>query len=103
MAILKGGRGNKAPYESTHVRVPTPIKPAVEALIERFRLLVVEEGLTTDDAATTIESQPQADCYSRKQIIEAAKCGLRSKKGAWKSTEKMLTALFDEEVNISDL
>jgi hypothetical protein len=103
MAILKGGRGKKAPYQSTHVRVPEPIKPAVEALIERFRLLVVEEGLTTDDAASQVEAQPQADCYSKEQIIEAARYGLRSKKGAWRSVEKMLTALFGEEVIISDL
>ncbi len=32
-----GGRGNKAPYESTHVRVPVPIKPQVQALIDEFR------------------------------------------------------------------
>jgi hypothetical protein len=103
MAILKGGRGKKAPYQSTHVRVPEPIKPAVEALIERFRLLVVEEGLSLDNAASQVEAQPACGCYSKEQIIEAAKHGLRSKKGAWKSTEKMLTALFDEEVLLSDL
>jgi hypothetical protein len=32
-----GGRGNKAPYESTHVRVPIPIKKEVQALIDEFR------------------------------------------------------------------
>lgn len=32
-----GGRGNKAPYESTHVRVPFPIKADVQALIDEFR------------------------------------------------------------------
>ena len=32
-----GGRGNKAPYESTHVRVPVPIKAKVQALIDDFR------------------------------------------------------------------
>jgi hypothetical protein len=32
-----GGRGNKAPYESTHVRVPLPIKKEVQALIDEFR------------------------------------------------------------------
>ena len=26
MSVWKGGRGVKAPYESTHVRVPEPIK-----------------------------------------------------------------------------
>lgn len=32
-----GGRGVKAPYETTHVRVPVPIKPKIQAMIEAFR------------------------------------------------------------------
>ncbi len=32
-----GGRGLKAPYETTHVRVPIPIKASVQALIDDFR------------------------------------------------------------------
>lgn len=32
-----GGRGIKAPYETTHVRVPVPIKDKVQALIDEFR------------------------------------------------------------------
>lgn len=38
-----GGRGNKAPYESTHVRVPVPIKAKVQALIDEFRDSQVEQ------------------------------------------------------------
>lgn len=33
----KGGRGKKAPYATTHLRVPVPIKDRVQALIERFK------------------------------------------------------------------
>lgn len=32
-----GGRGIKAPYDSTHVRVPVPIKLQIEDVIEQFR------------------------------------------------------------------
>jgi hypothetical protein len=32
-----GGRGKKAPYETTHVRIPVDLKPQVEVLIEQFR------------------------------------------------------------------
>ena len=32
-----GGRGKKAPYETTHVRIPVDIKPQVEKLIQEFR------------------------------------------------------------------
>lgn len=38
-----GGRGNKAPYESTHVRVPLPIKADVQALIDEFREKQIEQ------------------------------------------------------------
>ena len=32
-----GGRGRKAPYETTHVRIPVDLKPKVELLVEEFR------------------------------------------------------------------
>lgn len=32
-----GGRGKTAPYISTHVRVPIPVKHIVELVIERYR------------------------------------------------------------------
>ena len=32
-----GGRGRKAPYETTHVRIPVDLKPQVELLIKEFR------------------------------------------------------------------
>ncbi len=35
--IAKGGRGNKAPYETTLVRVPLPIKPMVEKITAQWR------------------------------------------------------------------
>jgi hypothetical protein len=38
----KGGRGQKAPYETAQVRVPVPIKPQVERLIEKYRTSVLQ-------------------------------------------------------------
>ncbi len=37
MSAFKGGRGHPAPYETTHVRVPLPIKFLVDRLIENYR------------------------------------------------------------------
>ena len=37
MAVWRGGRGKEAPYDSTHVRVPVPIKSKVQALIDEFK------------------------------------------------------------------
>ena len=39
----KGGRGKKAPYETTHMRVPLPLKAQIEKLIEDYRLSLDNE------------------------------------------------------------
>lgn len=46
--IAKGGRGRKAPYESTHYRIPLPLKPIVEQMAADYRELV---ELVDDPAA----------------------------------------------------
>jgi nitrate/nitrite-specific signal transduction histidine kinase len=33
----KGGRGHKAPYRTTHLRVPDPIKDRLQAIIDQWR------------------------------------------------------------------
>ena len=103
MTFIKGGRGRKAPYESTHIRVPEPIKPRVEEMMERFKSFVAEEGLSVEEAISKINSQPFEDCFSKQQIIESARFGLRSKKGAWVTVQKMLTSLFNKEVSVEEL
>jgi hypothetical protein len=37
MKITKGGPGNVAPYLTTHVRVPVPIKTQIESQIAQFK------------------------------------------------------------------
>lgn len=37
MKISSGGRGKVAPYDTTHVRVPIPIKKSVESQIRLFK------------------------------------------------------------------
>ena len=33
----KGGRGKTAPYKTTHLRVPEPIKDRIQSLIDDYR------------------------------------------------------------------
>jgi hypothetical protein len=40
-----GGRGKKAPYETTHVRIPVDLKSQVEKLVEDYR----NNGLVLSD------------------------------------------------------
>ncbi|BAZ19125.1 hypothetical protein NIES4071_110100 (plasmid) [Calothrix sp. NIES-4071] len=42
--IQKGGRGKKAPYESTHSRVPAPLKAQITELINTYQEFVEQGG-----------------------------------------------------------
>jgi hypothetical protein len=92
-----GGRGIEAPYETTHVRVPVPIKPQVEKLIDDYRSLVLNENAKPDlykecASAMTIKSYSEA--------VEMARQILRQKKSARESLEKMLAGLYGGEISL---
>lgn len=86
MAKPIGGRGVKAPYESTHVRVPKPIKAEVEALIEQFHL----GG----------EAHAEKKLTSLEDAVVAAKSILIQKKSAKVSMNKLLTAIYGQNVEL---
>ncbi len=41
----KGGRGLKAPYATTHYRIPEPIKTSVERFAAAYRILAFSDNL----------------------------------------------------------
>jgi DNA repair exonuclease SbcCD ATPase subunit len=73
-----GGRGVKAPYETTHVRVPVPIKPKIQAMIEAFRENYQSDpgkpltGLTiVDDLEDEVEEVEDEYEYPDAEIIKS--------------------------------
>lgn len=93
----KGGRGHKAPYESTHVRVPVPLKAKVDKLIEEYRELVLNGNQPEREAFNC------ADAMSLTSLDEAIGLAheiLKQKKSAKVSLEKLLTALYKGEVKL---
>lgn len=80
-----GGRGIKAPYETTHVRVPVPIKPNVERFIEDFK------------NGVDITQKPLTDIEN---ALITAQNILKQKKSAKVSLEKLLTAIYSTEVKL---
>lgn len=46
----KGGKGQRAPYETVMVRTPLPVKPDVEALISRYRDSVLHSGVAVNES-----------------------------------------------------
>lgn len=73
-----GGRGHKAPYLTTHVRVPEPVKPEVERLISDYKAGNLGIYL------------------SRDKLTGLCKDIMRQKKSAKDSLNKLLTALLGE-------
>ncbi len=81
-----GGRGRKAAYETTHVRIPEPIKLEVERLIQRFHQAY------SDESTNLVTSLSEA--------VIVAQAILTQKKSARVSLEKLLTALYKAEVKL---
>lgn len=96
-----GGRGKKAPYETTVIRVPLPMVPQVEQMIEDYRNLVVnnQESEFTDNqkiaASFTLVSYSEA--------LQRAKEILKSRKSAADSLVKLLQLLYGGTVSKTDL
>ena len=82
MAAPKGGRGVKAPYTTTHVRVPEPIKARVEAMSQAYKDGALSEPISFDEA------------------IEIAHKVLKQKKSAKVSVQNLLTAIYGKEVSL---
>ena len=96
---LNGGRGKKADYESTHVRVPLPLKEVVQALVDDYRWT---KHIPNLDDLKLKEAKP---CYEDVAIasyedvaIATAKQILKSKKSAKVSMEKLLTIIYSKEI-----
>lgn len=83
MTVWRGGRGVKAPYETTHVRIPVDIKERVEELSKAYkdgRLNELSEPISFDDA------------------VDLARQILKKKKSARISLESLLTGIYGKDV-----
>lgn len=89
----KGGYKDPAPYQTTHVRVPVPLKPAVETLIAEYRELVL----------TGVESPDNPEQTTTKvyavRVVEIARSILKKKKSARQSLALLLTAVYNIDID----
>jgi len=86
MAGRAGGRGRKADYETTHVRVPIPCKDDVMAVIEAFH---------RKQSIDTMKPLPTVD-----EAKAIAKHLVTHKKSARVTVSKLLTAIYGENVEL---
>ena len=76
MTKLVGGRGNEAPYKTTHVRVPIPIKSEVHALVQQFKKsqdIQFRKPLTSLDESEQQDEQDEQDEQSDPSDLETIK------------------------------
>jgi hypothetical protein len=90
-----GGRGYKAPYTTTHVRVPTDIKPQVEALIDNYRNELF--GVSQTNLLTTTQTNPLP---TLDESVELALGIVARKQSARKSMALLLSAIYGKDVNL---
>lgn len=84
------GRGHKAPYSTTHVRIPEPLKPKVERMSNSFKISMLEKKLTEEEAL----QECNIHCFTEEEILEAVRYALRRKQNAKVTVQSLLTALF---------
>jgi hypothetical protein len=87
-----GGRGKKAPYQTTHIRVPLPVKDKVEQLIKEYR-----------ESGTNQNSSDSQQIISLEDAKLLSKKLLKSKTKNIETHAKLLTAIYGLEVSASDL
>lgn len=110
-----GGRGHLAPYKSTHVRVPEPIKDRVENLKKLYfsgdleehdRLIADNSELAKKyreiNSEVSDNNKIEESKYKKKELLVLVKDILKQKKSARVSMLKLLTALLDEEISLED-
>lgn len=96
-----GGRGKKAPYETQIIRVPVPIVPKVQQIVDDYRNLVI------NGEESEFEKYPNlAACNSPVSYSEAllrAREIVKSKRSATESLAKLLQVLYGGTVSKDDL
>ena len=92
-----GGRGHKAPYKTTVIRVPEPIAAAVQRFVD-----ITREKLLKDEVVenTPIQGEFLELKYSKLNYAEAVEEMnkiLKQRKGAKVSMQKLLQVLYADK------
>jgi hypothetical protein len=97
MILPKGGRGHKAPYQTTHARIPVDLKAQVDSMVEQYRELVFQHGSVEPEKLVVSSSSNFA---TLPEAIAIAKRILNKKLSPRQALEKLLTELYKEDVKL---
>lgn len=114
--FTKGGRGKTAPYQTTHCRIPEPIKHLVDQISTAYKKLLeknstdsqgkqlIEEIQAVIDQVTYQENnlvnkfQKFDNVKTFDEALEIAKKIVKSKKSAKISLAKLLSEIYEQKV-----
>jgi hypothetical protein len=96
-----GGRGKKAPYETRLIRVPIPIVPKVEQIVDDYRNLVINGEQSEFEKYPNLAACVTPVSYS--EALQRAKEIVRTKRSASESLAKLLQVLYGGTVSKEDL
>lgn len=97
--LPRGGRGQRAPYETTTIRVPKPILTDVEQLIDQYRAQVMG-GEDVRKAHKNVVLDQKLDLEAAKGLAQKL---LRAKTSKVETVAKLLSAIYGEEITASNL
>jgi hypothetical protein len=112
-----GGRGKKAPYETTHVRIPVDLKSQIEKLVEDYRnngLVVLGNNDNKSSLNQPINYREFVDCMiqefkqnglylGQNEKIIGQSTSLLSEDDAYKSANNFMKSKRTKRVIVADL
>ena len=98
----KGGRGKKAPYETSQVRVPNPLKEQIAELVDKYQSYV-EEGGEPDNPPSFIgieDTSKDAEFKNLSKKIQLLESHINAKDKGYSANSfsqgiKLLKEIFD--------
>ena len=100
-----GGRGKRAPYKTTHYRMPVALKPVVEEMAAKYRELVdefeVDDPALIDAVVSAIafEEEDEEDCKNGEELPKMSEQikSLEIKLNFFQQENKELTEQLDSK------
>lgn len=103
MSFTKGGRGKQAPYSTTHVRVPTPLKTEIDNIIREYKEMVEAGLISPETEVKDLYSILNVNYKTVGEAMQEAKRILKQKKGAKYSLVKLVNTLYNSCFDVDDL
>jgi len=94
-AIWKGGPGHRAPYRTTHLRVPEPIKDQVQKMIDDYKRQALVGQPATMPQIETSHSPTKNDLEAAIKILLECFPMAPNKGGAIKNQVRKAIAILD--------